>query len=442
MWVFGEAFGGIFAPGLSWAFGAPGAVLFYCVAGGLLALPERAWATPRLGRLVLRTMGVYFLLMAVLQAWPGRGFWQGRLHGTQAVGTLTGMLRQMAQTSQPSVLSSWVSSFASFDQAHGWAVNLVLVVALGAIGVALCTARRRVVEPALVAALVLCLADWVLVQDLGFFGGVGTDPNSMLPMVVVLGSGYLAMVRVPATAPAPVVAPAAVGPPVPAGRWLDSLAPGYLVRCLAAIGAVAVLLVGAAPMALAATNSHADPLLVEAINGSPNLVDTATYPFTLTDQNGQTVSLQSLRGKTVALTFLDPVCTSDCPVIAQEFHQADTELGGTASRVEFVAIVANPIYRSTVYTRTFDQEQGLQHVANWHYLTGPLSALSRIWNEYAIQVETAPAGGMIAHTELAYVIDPTGRVRAVLDADPGPDAATQSSFATLLDQRIEQVATP
>jgi hypothetical protein len=41
VWVFGEAFGQIFAPGLSWLFGAPGAVLFYCAAGVLIALPDR-----------------------------------------------------------------------------------------------------------------------------------------------------------------------------------------------------------------------------------------------------------------------------------------------------------------------------------------------------------------------------------------------------------------
>src|ERR1019366_5934898 len=48
VWVFGEAFGGIFAPGFSWLFGAPGAVVIYAVAGGLLALPERSWRTPAL----------------------------------------------------------------------------------------------------------------------------------------------------------------------------------------------------------------------------------------------------------------------------------------------------------------------------------------------------------------------------------------------------------
>ena len=102
VWVFGEAFGGIFAPGLTWLFGAPGAVLFYCVAGLLIALPERAFATPRLGRIVLGLGGVFLIGMAVLQAWPGRAIWQGR------DGTLSGMVRTMAQTPQPTFLSSWL----------------------------------------------------------------------------------------------------------------------------------------------------------------------------------------------------------------------------------------------------------------------------------------------------------------------------------------------
>src|SRR3984957_2855258 len=82
VWVFGEAFGGIFAPGLTWLFGAPGGVLLYVVGGGLLALPERAWVGQRLGRLIIAAAGTFLVLMAVLQAWPGRGFWQGGSHST------------------------------------------------------------------------------------------------------------------------------------------------------------------------------------------------------------------------------------------------------------------------------------------------------------------------------------------------------------------------
>ena len=132
--------------------------------------------------------------MAVLQAWPGRGFWQG--HG----GTLTGMVRSMAQTPQPGFLSSWVSSFGNFVAAHGWAVNLFAVVALATIGALLLSGRPRLVLAGLIALVPLCLADWVLVEDLGFLGGLGTDPNSMLPMALLFVAGYVALVRVPVAA--------------------------------------------------------------------------------------------------------------------------------------------------------------------------------------------------------------------------------------------------
>jgi hypothetical protein len=196
VWVFGEAFGGIFAPGLTWLFGAPGAVLFYCAAGVLIALPERAWQTPQLGRRVLGFMGAFFVGMAVLQAWPGRGFWQGTLHGKP--GTLTGMIGSMVAVPQPHLLASWVSAFGAFVAAHGFAVNLFAVIALAAIGAGLLSGQPRLLRPTIVFMVAFCLADWVLIEDLGFLGGLGTDPNSMIPMSLVVVGGYLALTRVPA----------------------------------------------------------------------------------------------------------------------------------------------------------------------------------------------------------------------------------------------------
>ena len=72
--------------------------------------------------------------MAVLQAWPGRGFWQGASHGQP--GTLAGMTQSMAGTSQPGFLSAWVTAFTAFDEAHGFAVNLFVVAALAVTGAA------------------------------------------------------------------------------------------------------------------------------------------------------------------------------------------------------------------------------------------------------------------------------------------------------------------
>ncbi len=108
----------------------------------------------------------------------------------------------MATTPQPHLLASWVTAFGTFDAAHGWGVNLFSVVALAAIGALFLGSQRRLLLAGVVAGTVLCLADWVLVQDFGFFGGVGTDPNSMVPMALVFIAGYLAVTRLPAQAPA------------------------------------------------------------------------------------------------------------------------------------------------------------------------------------------------------------------------------------------------
>ena len=295
--------------------------------------------------------------MATLQAWPGRGFWQGQPKPHAAAGTLTAMVQGMAKTPQPGFFSSAVSSFASFDAAHGWAVNMFVVVALALIGAAFLTGRRQVVFVAVVLASILCFADWIFIEDLGFLGGVGTDPNSMIPMTVIFVSGYVAMTRVQA----PVEARSVVPQAEPAPGWRERLLarPAYFFRSLAALGAIGVVLLGVAPMAFAATNPVADPILNEAIDGTPNATNFAAPQFTLLDQFAKPVSLRSLRGYALAITFLDPVCTSDCPLIAQEFHAADEMLGAQSRRALFIAIVANPIYRSVVVMRAFDDDEGL-----------------------------------------------------------------------------------
>lgn len=440
VWVFGESFGGIFAPGLSWLTGAPGAVLFYVVAGALIALPEDAWRSPRAGRLLLAGLGVFFAAMAVLQAWPGRGYWQGSTGGRP--GTLSGMVKEMAGTQQPHFLSSLLSGFASFATRYGFAVNLVVVIVLAAMGAAFLTGRPRLVRYAMWSGIVFCLADWVLVQDLGFLGGLGTDPNSMIPLILLFSAGYLALVpevtgemigASEAAGDAGLVSAAGMQ-----GRLRDAIASAR-ARSVAAAGALAVILLGAAPMAAAAVNRTADPILALAISGNSTSLNRPAPGFSLTDQNGRTVSLASLRGRVVLMTFLDPVCTSDCPIIAQEFKQTGQMLGAQAANVELVAVVANPTYRSTAFTRAFDRQEGLATVPNWLYLTGSLSQLGAVWRQYGVAVENLPAGAMAAHNDLAVVIDPAGRIRQELSSDPGPATlGTRSSFSVLLGQYARQ----
>jgi cytochrome oxidase Cu insertion factor (SCO1/SenC/PrrC family) len=203
---------------------------------------------------------------------------------------------------------------------------------------------------------------------------------------------------------------------------------------------VAVILLGAAPMAAAAVNRTADPILALAISGDSTSLNLPAPGFSLTDQNGRTVSLAGLRGKVVLMTFLDPVCTSDCPLIAQEFRAAGQLLGTASSKVELVAIVTNPVYHQVADTQAFDRQEHLDQVPNWLYLTGSVPQLQQVWKDYAIAALILPAGSMIGHPDVAYVIDQRGQVRAELATDPGPGTtATKSSFAVLLADAARQV---
>jgi cytochrome oxidase Cu insertion factor (SCO1/SenC/PrrC family) len=450
VWVFGESFGGIFAPGLTWLFGAPGAAALYVVAGVLIALPERAWRGRRLGRLTLPGLGAFLAGMAVLQAWPGRGFWQGTGHGQR--GTLAAMTADMATTPQPHFLSAWVTAFTAFDEAHGFAVNLFTVIALAIIGVIFLTGRPTLIRPALIGFAVLCLADWVLIEDIGVFGGLGTDPNSMIPFVLLAAAGYLGLTRVPAekAVEAEATEAAAEAETTRArARWRDRLRPALIrqsvanasLQSVASAGALGVILLGAAPMAAAQANPVADPILAQAINGASAPVNHPAPPFSLTDQNGRNVTLASLRGKVVLLTFLDDTCTSDCPLMAQEFRLAGQLLGADAARVELVAINYNPIYTQLSYIQAFDRQERLTGVRNWRFLTAPRSQLQQVWQRYGVPpAEVLPAGSMIGHGNYAFVIDQNGHLRQELGFDTGPGTqATKSSLAAELADAARQL---
>ncbi len=460
VWVFGEALGEILAPGLSWLNGAPGAAAVYAVGGLVVALPSRYWRSPWLPRLLAGGLGLFLAGMALLQGWPGRGFWQGTVHGQ--AGPLAAMVNDMATTSQPAGLARLVSNFGSFAAGHGFAVNLVVVLLLATTGAALiglavagpsripaAGAGRWLIRGPFIVLVVFCLAVWVLVQDFGFFGGLGTDPNSMVPLILLAVAAYLALVHAPAPVQAaePTAEPTAEPAPAPTPAWRERVRPAALSKSFAAAGirtmlsacAIGVIILGALPMAAAQASRSASPILAEAVDGSSAPLHTIAPGFALTDQNGRRVSLASLHGKAVLLTFLDPVCTTDCPLEAQEFREAGVLLGAQASQVELVAVNVNPLYGGLAYTRAFDREQSLSNVRNWVYLTGSTAQLRPVWRNYGVESQTLPGGSMLGHNDVAFVIDPNGRMREELDFDPGPGTtATVSSFASELATAARQ----
>jgi len=153
----------------------------------------------------------------------------------------------------------------------------------------------------------------------------------------------------------------------------------------------------------------------------------------LIDQRGEPANLSAFEGHTVVLTFINPVCISDCPLIAQYFRQADQSLGVQAADVDFVAIVADPKNRALSLTGAFDRQEYLAHVANWYYLTGSARELSDVRHAYAALIAGPASNTLVAQGEVAYVIDGHGREAAVLTDSPAVERVDAPFSSVLLD---------
>lgn len=82
----------------------------------------------------------------------------------------------------------------------------------------------------------------------------------------------------------------------------------------------------------------------------PEIGDVAPE-FTLTDQNGATVSLSSLRGKTVALFFYPKADTPGCTVEACSFRDAKTDFD--AANVVVLGMSPDPVKAQQKFAAKF-----------------------------------------------------------------------------------------
>lgn len=185
VWVGGEAMGSLFNGG-SWLGGSPGSALLYLLLAVLLLQPPAFWRSSRVTKTVSYSMAGLWGLSAFLQAWPASGFWQGQ--------TLSSYVFSMADMPQPSFISSPMYAWAAQLGSHParWNAGLVILFALLA---ALWIVRPRSVVTWWITALVT-LSTWWFGQDFGVLGGMGTDPNSGVVVLLVLGT-YAQMIALP-----------------------------------------------------------------------------------------------------------------------------------------------------------------------------------------------------------------------------------------------------
>jgi cytochrome oxidase Cu insertion factor (SCO1/SenC/PrrC family) len=135
---------------------------------------------------------------------------------------------------------------------------------------------------------------------------------------------------------------------------------------------------------------------------------TGAPDFTLTDQAGHTMSMASFHGKSVVLEFMDPHCTDICPIVSAEFVKAYHDLGAQAKNVVFVAVNVNQYHAKVSDMAAYSGEHGLNALPTWHFFTGPVPTLKKVWSGYDIEVHAPNPNADVIHTSTIYFISPSG----------------------------------
>jgi protein SCO1/2 len=145
-------------------------------------------------------------------------------------------------------------------------------------------------------------------------------------------------------------------------------------------------------------------------------------PFKLTDQNGQTVTDQDLKGRPFLVFFGFTHCPDVCPTTLFEVSQIFRALGPDADKVRALFITVDPERDTPAlmkdYLSSFDP-----HMAG---LTGDPAAVAAVAKAYRVYYKKVPldqGGYTMDHTAIIYLMDKEGRFVAPFSLKRTTEAA-------------------
>lgn len=405
IWLIGNGAGGIFVHGATILFGWPGATLIYVVAGVWLFVKPKRFHDD-FSRFVLRFTSLLFLIAIIFQSLPAAGFW----HGGNA-NALTAMTKSMTTIAQPHPLAWIVREGGILSGRMGGGFNVIIILWLFITGVGLWRATSTHRTWSVYSAVVGCLALWVVAEDSALYGGLSTDFNSLLPLAVLV---WCASPRLESSPPR-----------TPRLRAEIASGTGAVVATFAA----SMMITSLVSMGIATTVAGTENSFFLAQNGSVSPLNSVAPGFTLTDQFDKTYSLGEHPGNATLITFLDPVCWTDCPLLASQMAQVRSELSSNA-KIDIVAVAADPYHETLANVRHFIAIHHLADLKNFYFVTGALAKTSKVWSEYGIGVTMTRTDAMSIHADYLFIVNAKGHLKWVIPDDPVSSVSVKASSVT------------
>jgi protein SCO1 len=154
---------------------------------------------------------------------------------------------------------------------------------------------------------------------------------------------------------------------------------------------------------------------------------------TLTDHRGREVTLASLRGQAVAITFIYTRCPLPdyCPRMLANFNDVRTRFADRLGRDLTLLVVTFDPQHDTVETLNAYARAQAADVPGWHFLTGPLPEITRMCESFGI--EFWPDEGLLSHTLQTAVLDRAGRLAGTIEGSAYSGRQLGDLIASVID---------
>jgi len=159
-----------------------------------------------------------------------------------------------------------------------------------------------------------------------------------------------------------------------------------------------------------------DAALIAGVFSPPRLAP----DFSLPGSDGAELKLSRYRGKVVLLAFGYSSCAAVCPITLGVLAQARKKLDAAAGQLQVIYITVDPDRDDAARMRTFLGAFDPSFVGG----SGTPPQLAAVRTDYGISVSAKipMAGGYaLNHSSFIYLIDRSGKLRALMPYGHGPD---------------------
>jgi protein SCO1/2 len=163
--------------------------------------------------------------------------------------------------------------------------------------------------------------------------------------------------------------------------------------------------------------------------------------FSLTNQDGAAVTLETLRGRVWVADIIFTRCPGPCPRMTQQMRELQTALPGT-SGARFVSLTTDAEYDTPPVLKKYAERFGVR-LDSWMFLTGDQKEIANLAiDSLKLTALAKPAAertspdDLFVHSTIFVVVDKRGQLRGVFETGgEGVDwSDSRAKILTMVDQ--------